>query len=261
MFGDEFTIGVRDLMTTDIDYLSSECTVDEALNELQMKNFNAAPIEGKTSPYYYVRGNELARLSDDDFGSNKLSEHASKIDLDSLISPDTEFEDLIELLEQEIVYFIGWNDRLEGIITRADLNKLPSHTYLYSKINQVETLLRDIVDDTTPNEIVEENSRWARREYEKDGDADLQLRLIDYTTFSDLKEIVNQHPPVADQLPFDQDNAVRILSDISKLRNNVAHHGNVIHIMEVDQSRHENRDIRDLGRIYDNMNMILEINR
>lgn len=257
MFEEEFTIAVRDLMTTDIYYLPSGYTVGEALGDLHEKQFNAAPIEGETSPYYYIRRNELVRLSADGLESDDLLDHASQIDLDSLISPDTGFEELIELLQCEIVYFIGWNDRLEGIITRADLNKLPSHTYLYSKINQVETFLRDIIHDTTPTDIIDENSKWARSNYEDDGDADLQLRLVDYTTFGDLKTIVNQHPPASDQLPFDQDNAVRILSDIKTLRDNVAHHGNIIHIMEVDQSEDENRDIRDLCRIYDNIKSIL----
>jgi CBS domain-containing protein len=258
MFGNEFTIRVQDLMTSDLYYLSSEYTVDEALSDLQEKQFNAAPIEGKNSPYYYARKTQLTNISADGYGSDDVLDHASRIDLDNLISPDVNFEKLIEFLEQEIVYFIGWNDQLDGIITRADLNKLPSHTYLYSKINQVETFLRDVVYDTTPDKIVEENSKHARSNYEDDGDADLQLRLIDYTTFGDLKRIVNQHPPVANQLPFDQDNAVRILSDIKDLRDNVAHHGNVIHIMDVDQSTHNNRDIRDLRRIYENINQILD---
>lgn len=264
MFGEEFTIGVRDLMTTDIYYLSPSYTVDEALNDLQKKKFNAAPIEGKTSPYYYVRRNELARLSADGFGSDDLLDHASQIDLDSLISPDMDFEDLIELLEQEIVYFIGWNDRLEGIITRADLNKLASHTYLYSKINQIETYLRDVVNHTTSAQIIEKNSDDARDKYEDDGDADLQLRLVDYTTFEDLYEIVKYHRssqgnnPIPHYLPFDQENAVRILYQIKELRNDVAHHGNIIHIMKIDQSTENNRDIRDLLSIYDNMTKILE---
>lgn len=267
MFGDEFTIGVRDLMTTDICYLSSEYTVKEALDDLQKKQFNAAPIEGETSPYYYVRRKNLERLSADGFGSDDLLDHASQIDLDSLISPDTDFEELIELLEEKTVYFIGWNDRLEGIITRADLNKLPSHTYLYSKINQVETYIRDVVDTTTPAQVIEENSDDARSKYEDDGDADLQLRLVDYTTFEDLYEIVKYHRspqgnnPLSQQLPFDQENAVRILYKIKELRNDVAHHGNTIHIMEIDQSTDDNRDIRDLRRIYDNMNEILEYDR
>lgn len=266
MFGDEFTIGVRDLMTTDIYYLSTEYTVDEALNDLQKKQFNAAPIEGKTSPYYYIRRNELVKLSDEGFGSDDLLDHVSQIDLDSLISPDTDFEELIELLEQEIVYFIGWNDRLEGIITRADLNKLASHTYLYSKINQIETYLRDVIHRTTSPQIIEENSDKARSKYEDYGDADLQLRLVDYTTFEDLYEIVKYHRssqeinPIPQHLPFDEDNSVRILYKIKKLRNDVAHHGNTVHIMEVDQSRDDNRDIRDLRRIYDNMNRILQYN-
>ncbi|MUW14231.1 CBS domain-containing protein [Halorubrum sp. CBA1125] len=267
MFGEEFTIGVRDLMTTEIYYLSSEYTVNEALVDLQEKQFNAAPIKGNTSPYHYVRRKRLESLYTDGFGSDDLLDHASQIDLDSLISPDTDFEELIELLEEKTVYFIGWNDRLEGIITQADLNKLASHTYLYSKINQIETYLRDVIHPTTSAQVIEENSEEARSKYEDDGDADLQLRLVDYTTFEDLYEIVKHHRssegnnPISQQLPFDQENAVRILYKIKELRNDVAHHGNTIHIMGIDQSTEDNRDIRDLRRIYDNMNKILEYSR
>ena len=257
MFGEEFSITARDLMTTDIYYLPSECTVQDALDDLREKKFNAAPVEAETSPYQYIRRDELAELTRDGCGTDSLKHHASRIDLGNLVSPDADFEELIELLEREMIYFIGWDDELEGIITRADLNKLPAHTYLYSKINRVETYLRDVIHETTSENTIDEYSEDARKDYEKDGDADLQLRLIDYTTFGDLKDITWNHDPVPKQLPFEtQDDAVRILSDIKDLRNDVAHHGNVIDIMEIDQSTNS-RDIIDLCRIYEEMKRLM----
>jgi CBS domain-containing protein len=255
MFEESFTIKVRDLMTTDIYYLPSEYTVEDAAEELQEKKFNVAPIETETSPYHYIRRDKLEELTRNGCSSDNLKKHASRIDLENIVSPDANFEELIDLLEEEMVYFIGWNDELEGIITRADLNKLPSHTYLYSMINQIETYLRDIIHETTP-EVIDEKSEEARKKYKADGNADLQLRLIDYTTFGDLKNIANEYELVSQQLPFSQDNTVRILSDIKDLRNDVAHHGNIISIMQIDQSTN-NRDVTDLRRIYKEMERLI----
>lgn len=248
---------VRDLMTQDIQYVDSNQSVEDAFEWLQRKKYTAAPLSSESSPYYFVRRPELAGKVEDGYGSESVQSHATQIDLDRLISPDVHYEELLEFFEREELYFIGWHDELEGIITRADLNKLPSHTFLYSRINQVENVLRDILnEDISDKEIIRANSRKAQDKYDRQGDADLQLRLIDYTTFGDLKDIVNAHNDLWKELPFNNEgSAVRILSDIKSLRDDVAHHGNVIQIMEIDGGS-SNRDILDLRRTYDN---ILEV--
>lgn len=259
MLGKPPTVTVRDLMTTDIQYLEGEESVSEALDWLQCKNYTAAPINNDTSPYYFVRRGKLSKKHKEGHSSEPVVNHSIRIDLDNLISPDVEFEELLRFFEREELYFIGWHDELEGIITRADLNKLPSHTFLYSRINQVENKVRDVIHSTvSDNDIIKENSDKAQCKYESQGDADLQLRLIDYTTFGDLKNIVNSHDDLWKEFHFNnKGSAVRVLSDIKNLRDSVAHHGNIIQIMEIDGGS-SNRDSLDLRRTYDEILAIIE---
>lgn len=257
MFNKTYNVTVRELMTTELKYIEPEKSVAEAFEWISNEGYTAVPLKKESAPYYFITDEQIESKKDSGHGSASIHEYAQRIDLDRLISPDTEFKRLLESLYDELFYFIGWNDDIEGIITIADLNKPPVYAFLYTKIYQAESHLRDIVDENVTDTFIEENTKYAMKNYKKHGTADLQLRLVDYTNFGDLERMIKNHDSAWEGLSFEQKGeTIRVLGEIRKVRNEIAHYGNVIDVMRIDPGS-KDRDVRDLKGIYEGIERII----
>jgi hypothetical protein len=260
MFGHQEQVTVRELMTRNPDAAGAGATVADVHDWLVEHGYTAAPLRRDDPPYLYVTRKDLAAVRED-APDDRVYEHADRIDLSTLLSPDLGFEDLLVELEAEPFYFVGWHGTVAGIVTRSDLNKPAAHAFLYTRIGELEMLLRDLVDAeanwqgtlaTLQREGAGETTEYdvVAREFEGYADADLQLREVDYTTFWQLQQAAAASDAVVDVLGFaDADALGAALADVRELRNQVAHYGNVVHNMGTELLE-SGRNVHELEETY-----------
>jgi len=259
MLNEQHEVVVRDLMTTDVERLAADTAVEEAAGWFDERGYTAAPVT-ESSPATYVTAEAVRAAAADDPDAS-VADCADPVGLSRLVSPEVEFERMLELLREEPVYFVGWEGEVEGVFSRADLNKPPAHAHLYTRVYELEARLRDVVEARTDWEVILRNIEYdgvefdteyemLRAEYESHVDADLHLRPVDYTTFWQLEQVVAEHDELWELFPFSsRDRVVRKLADIRDLRNQVAHYGNVVHSMDADLLA-TGRDIIGLKETY-----------
>lgn len=192
--------------------------------------------------------------------------------LDDLIAPDLGFEGLLAELEERAFSFVGWHGDVVGILTRADLNRPAVHAFLYTRLGELEMRLRDLVDAETSCAgalaMVQAEGRGEETEYdavvdpyEEYADADLQLRGTDHAMFRQLQTVVESEQAAVDLLPFDDaDDTSDALGRIRELRNQVAHHGNVVHAVDTDLLD-SGRNVHQLVETYQDIVDCLEVLR
>jgi CBS domain-containing protein/phage shock protein A len=268
MFGDQERVTVRELMTEDPQEVHPAATVADVREWLDEKGYTAAPLARDEPPFMYVTRQGLADASAEAI-DDPVYEHAERFGLDDLVAPDLGFEGLLRELEDRPFYFVGWHGRVEGIVTRADLNKPAAHAFLYTRVGELEMRLRDLLDAETSwqgalsmlqREGAGEETEYdaVLEEYEAHAGSDLQLREIDYTTFWQLTQCVREEATAVEHLPFeDGESAAAALNDIRELRNHVAHYGNVVHNLDAD-TLSSGRNVHELEETYADIEATLE---
>lgn len=118
-----------------------------------------------------------------------------------------------------------------GLVTHADLNKLPVRTFLYSLLSELEMMLGDLIKKRklSNNEIFsaiddkEERKRQAEIQ-QKLSEADLELDIVDTLYLRELVSIIRMHDDLRTQFQFPSmtqlDNA---MNPLVTLRNDVMH--------------------------------------
>jgi CBS domain-containing protein len=244
MLSEQHDVALRDLMTTPVEQVPGDATATEAVEWFETRGYSAAPVAG-SDPVGFTTHDRMQTLAEA-APESTVAENAETLTLSHLVSPDLGFESMLERLSEEPFYFVGWDGQVEGIFTRADLNKPPAHAHLYTLVYELEARLRDLIDAEIDWQAVLRNVPYEgdefsmqydllRSKYGDYVDADLHLRPIDYTTFWQLERIVASHETLWEELPFEsRKEAVAALQDIRDLRNQVAHYGNVVHSMDTE---------------------------
>ena len=122
-----------------------------------------------------------------------------------------------------------------GIVTPADLNKIPSKMLFYILISFFERLLiRSIINlDLTDNEMegcIGFTKLWeARGRYEQSKRENFQISLIDCLNTSDLIDLACKKPSIRRILNYQSElEARKSLKSLVYLRNKVMHAGHFI---------------------------------
>lgn len=146
-----------------------------------------------------------------------------------MISPDASFEELLSALYAAPVYFLGGQNRLTGILTRADLNTSPATMHLFDRLTLLEERFRTLIQETVPDwkdsvpidqnviDDIERRHADAQR-------ANIDLAEIHYAQFSTLTTIISSTDACWRACGFSSDHrASSQLDDLTELRNAVAH--------------------------------------
>lgn len=259
MFGQQHEVRVRELMSTEVERLPADATVETAVEWFDSRGYTTAPV-ADSSPTAAVTA-EAVRNAAAEAPDAAVTTVAEPVTLQQLLSPELEFEGLLDRLREAPRYFVGWEGEVVGVLSRADLNRPPAHVHLYTLLYELEALLRDVVAERTDWEVILRNVQdgdadydteyeKVRSEYERHADADLHLRPVDYTTFWQLERVVAEHDELWKLFPYhSRDRVVRKLGELRELRNEVAHYGNVVQSMDADLLA-EGRDIIGLQESY-----------
>ena len=119
--------------------------------------------------------------------------------------------------------------RIDGIVTRADLNKPAVRVLIYAILNQFELLLGKVVEGhyegTSWLALLESSSRGkVERRIAGDRSRDMELRPTAYLGLSDLVSICAQTPDAWRTLEVNSEAQLRSqYAPLAALRNKIAH--------------------------------------
>ncbi len=150
-----------------------------------------------------------------------------------LVSRDTSIPDLLQLfLESGQPGFLVWQRQdVVGLVTPADLNKLPVRVYLYFLIGEVELALTLQIRSHfagVPGQALQMLSAKRRREIEEQiaglTAQNIGVDPVELLRLSDVINIAAKHEPLRRQLGFSSRGAVETaLGGLNDLRNRTMH--------------------------------------
>lgn len=213
-------------------YVHPQQAVSEAERILLEKKFSGAPLKEKRM-HRYVRLDALTR----NLGiCEKCEQVAEEIKLAKSIPENTTIEKLIELLaltnDSAPVFVIDGNS-IVGLVTPADLDKIPVKVYFFTLISALESLLLDIIGKDyqrykllldSPGKV---ENRCRRRSGENVG-----LEEYNYLMTPEILEIVSKSE-IREQMEITDDSE---LEELKNFRNDIAH-GNYVIIKDSDVKR------------------------
>jgi hypothetical protein len=134
----EESLTVRHLAALDLKMADPEWTARRAYDWMRENTFDAAPLD-ESEPYRVIIADEL---EPDDL---PVLEQARLIDSTMLVSADLSLADGITRLASRPFYFILHRDKLNGIVTRADLQRPAVAMVLFSMILASESAINVVI--------------------------------------------------------------------------------------------------------------------
>jgi len=150
-----------------------------------------------------------------------------------LVSRDTAIPDLLQILLESgrPGFLVFQRQEVVGLVTPADLNKLPVRVYLYFLIGEVELALTLQIRShfaTVPEQALQMLSAKRRRELEAQiadlTEQNIGVDPVQLLRLSDVINIAAKHEPLRSQLGFSSRRAVeKALGGLNDLRNRTMH--------------------------------------
>lgn len=140
-------------------------------------------------------GKKIGYIAYNQFKEGEISDYLRQFELDILISDSTPICDLLDILyEKEFVYVLDKNS-IEGIVTRADINKPIVRIYLFGIISLFELHLNYWINKNHKEIdwlkiLVEKRVNIAQEIYEQRKGNNSQLTLLECIQLCDKKSIL-----------------------------------------------------------------------
>jgi len=114
----ERAITVADLATTELWYVEPEWSAEQTADGLRARSFDAAPLRGDPIRRYVT-------LAAAEAGEGIALELSRPIDVELVVSDALPLTDAVAALTHQPFLFVLERDRVNGMVTRADLQRLP----------------------------------------------------------------------------------------------------------------------------------------
>lgn len=195
---------------------------EEAANLLHELAFDTAGVQAaKGGPILgFVHATELA--------DGRVSEYLNPFIPHHLIAYTAPFADALKALKDQSYVFILGRKGVEGIITRADLNKPVSRMYMFSLISLLEMHLTFWIrkthqNDSWRNGVCARRLKRAEQYQEKRSEANQELDLLECLQFCDKTNLVLSNDQALGKFLVDPEEASTLFAQAEALRNNLAH--------------------------------------
>lgn len=249
-----------DLATKQVETVPGGRSVEAAYEWLADKGYDVAPVVEDDQPVGYLSIDNRPDQSD----SASVSGHTQAITLEKIISTDAKFGSVLAALYDRSFYFLGGRNRVTGILTRADLNTSPAYIHLYDRLTLLEEGFRELITVHAPDWIENEeidlyaDERDAiEQRYQRAQSANIALAKVHYAQFSTLVKVISAVEPCWTACDFaSEDAAERALSDVTDVRNAVAH-SNLL-IENTGQGLMEGRTVGTLLDVYETIQACID---
>lgn len=198
----------------------------EVKQTLEQRDFDTLGVvdENKQKLGYVVR---------EKLGENPIENYIEQFEITIVISESTPLSELFEiLLDKEYVYVLSKNS-VDGIVTRADINKPIVRIYLFGLISLFELHLNFWITENYDDESWKEILNPARIElakniYEGRRGNNVQLTLLECIQICDKREILRATDKFREDFKFSKNRFEKLLKNVEKIRNELAHSQNSI---------------------------------
>lgn len=162
-----------------------------------------------------------------------LKEATFVINIKNVVSDSTPIANLVALLKNKPYLFVNHGDQIEGIVTRADINKPVVRLYLFGLVTLLETSLNTIVQNYFPSDIwldhlSSERTNPILQLYKTKVQHSEDLSIIECAQFCDKKQILLNSPNFLSKYDFSKTRFKRFMERAEKLRNSLAHSNSTI---------------------------------
>lgn len=178
-------------------------------------------------------GLKLGYIVREKLGENAIENYIEKFEIEIVISESTPLSELFEiLLNKEYVYVLSKNS-IDGIITRADINKPIVRIYLFGLISLFELHLNFWIteyyaDESWMDILNPTRIKSAEEIFNEKKRRNLQLTLLECTQICDKREILKATENFIKEFDCTIKEFERLLKNIEKIRNELAHSQNSI---------------------------------
>jgi hypothetical protein len=222
----EDSLHVTELAETDLQWAKPDWTAKQALQWMLEHGFDAAPIDDP-EPYRVVVAQSRRPLDD------PVALQAQPLDATLLVSSDLCLADGIMRLKRQQFYFVLQRDQLQGIVTRADLQRPAVSMIIFSLILASEGAMREIISRNLASTWLE-NLRTAGREeiekvYEVRLKTNTEVTKLDCLMIHDLLALLYECTAIVEQLGFTRNQFKKWKEHLRRLRDNLAHGGGLLH--------------------------------
>jgi hypothetical protein len=228
------------MINRQIGYSVREIATPESAFDYWTKNSDEAKLlerakkEGYT--YFPVKENELITgvMTVESLKSGERD--IVPLTHDWLIAADTPILHLLELFAKDDTrnFFVLSSSEIIGIVSPADLNRIPARASVYLLVAHFETLLTELVrqkigetEEELSTYLSEKSIEKARETRNQERKEDLELPIIRYIYLFDLVEIIKKHDELREQLGFESNSSVDTMK-FNTVRNAVAHLNNLL---------------------------------
>jgi predicted transcriptional regulator len=215
-----------DNITTNFIYEPLACcktndNIYEVKNLLKKRDFDVLGVVDEND-------NKIGYIKQTDLKTNSISDYLVDFSLENLISDSTPLTELIEVLAIKEYAFILKKDTVEGIVTRADINKPIVRIYLFGLISLFELHINFWIEkyytEIEWKEILNKNRIIKANEiYNERKGNNTQLTLLECIQICDKREILLNNTEFLKIFNFSKNSFDKLLKRSEKIRNELAH--------------------------------------
>jgi hypothetical protein len=178
----------------------SEANAIEVAKILLDKDFDVAGVQESPD------GHVIGFVFRDSLKDGIVRNHLNKMTAECLISDSTPLASLLSIFKTKEYVFVLMGRHVEGIITRADLNKPPVRVYLFGLISLLEMHLTYWIKRAYPTnedwkgKLSDNRLKKAGKLLSNRQSQNLETDLVDCLQFCDKRELIVIHEIVPEQL-------------------------------------------------------------
>jgi predicted transcriptional regulator len=165
-------------------------------------------------------------------GENPIESYIEPFGIAVIISESTPIAELLEILLNKEYVFVLARNSVDGIVTRADINKPIVRIYLFGLISLFELHLNFWItknhDSSWDMYLKQARIDKAHELHDKRKGKNQQLTLLECIQICDKREILKRTPGFLDDFNFTKIAFENLLKNIEKIRNELAHSQNTI---------------------------------
>lgn len=177
--------------------------------------------------------NVIGYAKKEELQNNIIANSLRSFELNLIIIDSTPISKLFSLLAAEGFVFVKHADKIVGIVTKADINKIVVRIYLFGIISLFEMHLNYWInkchsENSWKNLITEKRFIAAKKIFESNKDINQDLSLRECLQFCDKREILKHTPEFILNFNLSKSEFDKILRTVEKIRNKLAHSQNSI---------------------------------
>jgi hypothetical protein len=222
----ENALRVTELAETDLQWANPEWTAKQTFDWMQKRGFDAAPVDDPEAHRVVVA--QSLTPSDD-----PVALQARPLDAGLLVSSDLSMADGIMRPKRQQFYFVLQRDQLQGIVTRADLQRPTVSMIVFSLILVSEAAMREIISRHMASEWFDKLRPAARVEVEEvyadRRKTNTEVSKLDCVMIHDLLALLYKCTGIIEQLGFTKNQFRTWKEQLRLLRDTLAHGGGLLH--------------------------------